>query len=505
MPKSLYGKLVLLLLALLAVVGAVSIVLMFSTTRLYFQEVTQNVNRKVAEQVATRREILKEGRMDPKALKRLFSQLMTTHPSIEAYGLDPAGNVLAFSAPEGAVRRHSVSLAPVRDFLAGSRSPVTGDDPRSTTGKKVFSAFPVTAAEAQGGGSRDRVAGYIYVILEGEQYQSAAQQFRGSFILRQSVLFAAASLLFALVAALLLLKVLTSRLGRLAGAMESFEAGGFQEPPRLAASLSRSSDDIDRLESAFEAMAGRMARQVSQVKNVDLLRRELVANVSHDLRTPLTALQGYLETLLLKEGRLSPQEQRDFLQIATRHSERLGKLIEDLFELAKLDSDHVPLNPEPFSMAELVQDVVQKFQLSAERKGIRLEAELARELPLVSADLALMVRVIENLADNALRYTPENGMVTASVMAENGNVAVRVADNGRGISEENLPRIFNRFYRGEIGEGAKSGGAGLGLAIAKRILELHGSSLSVVSEIDRGTTFSFMLPALRAMSSSSQS
>src|SRR5207244_5552927 len=125
-------------------------------------------------------------------------------------------------------------------------------------------------------------------------------------------------------------------------------------------------DEVDRLAVTFNEMSSRIALQVAKLKEVDLLRRELVANVSHDLRTPLASLQGYLDTLLLKEGQLSAEEQRRFLEIASRHSERLGKLIEELFELAKLDSQVTPIRVEPFSMPELVQDVVQKFQLRAE-------------------------------------------------------------------------------------------------------------------------------------------
>jgi signal transduction histidine kinase len=227
-------------------------------------------------------------------------------------------------------------------------------------------------------------------------------------------------------------------------------------------------------------------RQLHRVKD------QFLANVSHDLRTPLASLQGYLDTLLLKEGQLTPEEQRRFIEIASKHSERLGKLVEELFELAKLDAQVTPIKVESFSMAELVQDVVQKFQLRAQQNGVALEAGVRPDLPLVRGDIALMERVLENLIDNAIRHTPAGGSVTVSLVPENGRFAVRVADTGRGISEEHLPHIFDRFYR--VSDSAtRGGGAGLGLAIAKRILELHGTTLSAESAVDRGTTFTFEL------------
>jgi len=274
--------------------------------------------------------------------------------------------------------------------------------------------------------------------------------------------------------------------------MDTFKRSDFSAEVRLPEHRVIGGDEVDRLTQTFEEMSERITLQVSKLKEIDLLRRELIANVSHDLRTPLASLQGYLDTLLLKEGQLTPEEQRRFLETASRHSERLGKLVGELFELAKLDAQVTPIRVEPFSMAELVQDVVMKFQLRAEQAGVTLKAEVTPDLPLVSGDIALMERVLENLLDNAIRYTPAGGRVTVSIVRQNGKLSVRVSDTGKGIAEENLPYIFDRFYRGDT-SADRAGGAGLGLAIAKRILELHGSSLSAESRVNVGTTFVFQV------------
>ena len=255
-----------------------------------------------------------------------------------------------------------------------------------------------------------------------------------------------------------------------------------------------SGDEISQLGTTFKEMAERLAQQMNALKKTDTLRRELVANVSHDLRTPIASLQGYLETLLLKEGKLSTAEQRKYLQIAMRHSEQLAKLVAELFELAKLDSQEIQLQREPFALAELVQDVLLNFQLVSENAGVRLEPNIPKDLPFVSGDIALIERVLENLMENAFRHTPQGGAVKIIVCLEENVVVVYVTDNGCGIAPDDLIHIFDRFYQVHRNAREKAAGAGLGLAIAKRILDLHGAPIEVQSELNIGTIFRFSLP-----------
>jgi two-component system, OmpR family, sensor kinase len=231
---------------------------------------------------------------------------------------------------------------------------------------------------------------------------------------------------------------------------------------------------------------------VNVLKQTDASRRELVANVSHDLRTPLATLHGYLETLLIKEGRLTAAEQRSFLDIAVRQSERLRRRVEELFELAKLDANYDQVDRELFSLAELVQDVSQKFALLVDGKGIALHTQLQKDVPFIQADIALIERALENLLQNALRFTPEHGSITIALTYDGTAVTVRVQDTGCGIPSEHLPHIFDRFYRAD--QERRGDGAGLGLAITKRIVELHGGSIEATSTPNIGTSISFRLP-----------
>ncbi|HYQ72684.1 MAG TPA: ATP-binding protein, partial [Gammaproteobacteria bacterium] len=255
-------------------------------------------------------------------------------------------------------------------------------------------------------------------------------------------------------------------------------------------------DEIERLTRSVNAMAERIAGQVQRLQDTDRQRRELVANVSHDLRTPLASLQGYLETLRLKGDDLDRDEQLHYLEIAHRHCRHLGRLVEELFELARLDANEVQPVLEPFSLPELVQDVVHKFELRASQREVTLLASHDENLPFVVGDIALIERVMDNLIENALRHTPANGTVTVAVQRAGDTLAVQVIDTGSGIAAEDLPYIFERFYQSD--RMRSQGGAGLGLAIARRIVELHGRTIRAASSGGRGTMFAFDLPVQMA-------
>ncbi len=492
MGRTLYGKLSAVLLVLFCSMGILYILLTFFTTRMYWQEVNQKLNRALAKNLVADQLLTSQGEVNPYALKELFHLLMVVNPGIEIYLLDRYGTIQAFSAPPEKVKRSTIALGPVKKFLSEPATfPILGDDPRDGTREKVFSVAPIPP--------HGEPEGYLYIVLGGEAYDSAVEMLQGSYILRLSLWAVLSGLLFALLAGLLLFNVLTRRVKRLASTMETFAKSDFSTQVPAASGVGSSTDrqdEIDRLGATFNRMVQRILQQMATLKQTDSLRRELVANVSHDLRTPLASLHGYLETLLIKEGTMTAGEQRAFLDIALKQSERLRQLVEELFELAKLDSCENQLECEPFSLAELVQDVAQKFQLAADSRHIHVHTDLRSDIPFVRADIGLIERALENLIHNALRYTPESGSITVALAHEAQAVTVRVTDTGCGIAEQELPYIFDRFYRADKQQRSRSEGAGLGLAITKKILELHGSTIEAHSTPHVGTTITFRLPTL---------
>ena len=498
MIRTLYGKLALTLFVVVSLVGFGFLQLVAYSSNLYQQEVAQKLNRELAKNIITESQVLRDGKVDRAAMEEIFHMLMVINPAIELYLLDTAGNILAYSAPENRVRLERVNMQPVRQFLSGdTRFPLRGDDPRDGTRQKVFSVAPIV--------SNETLQGYMYIILGSEKYDGVAQMLQDSYSMRLVLWGLGAGLLVALLAGLFIFFVLTNRLRVLSLAMTNFARGDIDDrhggkeasrrPNRYPERTDkRPGDEIDQLGKGFNALADRISEQIRKLENVDSQRRELIANVSHDLRTPVTNLQGYLETLLLKQDMLDPEAKTRYLNIALSQSQRLATLINELFELARLDSCENVVYAEPFSIAEIAQDMVQKFQLKAQHKAIRLNIETGREVPMVYGDISLMHRVLENLLENAIRHTPEGGRVTIGFIPKGDRLVVRVADTGQGIPEAAMDRIFDRFYRGDACRSGNPGSTGLGLAIAKRILELHGSRIRVRSRLDAGTVFSFDMP-----------
>jgi signal transduction histidine kinase len=305
-------------------------------------------------------------------------------------------------------------------------------------------------------------------------------------------------LIFSALAALLVFNFLTPRVRALAIAVDRFRDSGFTQPIRLS-SANPGGDDIGRLAAAVEAMSERIVEQLALLEQTEVRRRELLANVSHDLRTPLASMQGYLEILLLKHGTLRPDEERSYIEVAAKHSERLGRLIRDLFQLTKLEAHELEPQCECFPIAELVQDVVEKFQLAANKRNLRLSIRLTDRHAQLHADIGMIESVLENLIENAMRHTPAGGAICVEVVPlQDARVAVRVADTGRGIPADELPTIFDRYYRVDRGEASDAGSTGLGLAITRHIIDLHGGTIQVDSVLGEGTTFTFELPLAAA-------
>ncbi len=487
MFRTLYAKMSLALFVLFVLVGGTFIFASLNSAYMYQQEVAQKLNRNLAMYIVEERVQVKDGEVDQDELKSLFQTVMTINPSLELYLLGNDGEVIAYSAEPGSVVRDHISLKPVEKMLSGEQDmPVLGDDPKSDDGKRAFSVSPIIKD-----GTRN---GYIYAVLGSKQVDYISQLLQQSSIMRLGVGAIVLALIFAFVGGLAIFFLLTRRLRSLSHSMEVFREQGFEQAVSYPEKHKGSSDEIDAMSETFQQMSRQIQEQVLRLKETDALRRELVANVSHDLRTPLASLNGYLETLLLKDDTLTAEERQSYLKIAHNNSERLSKLVTELFELAKLDAGELKLHKETFSLAELAHDVMQKFHLRAEQQNIHLEVDIDSDVPYVEADIGLIERVLDNLVDNALKHTPSDGTIKLELNSDGLFVTVNVADTGHGIAEDELPLIFQRFYK-KPGKDKSQSGAGLGLAIAQRIVELHGSQLTVNSRLHQGTVFDFSLPA----------
>ena len=466
---------------LLLICSGTSAWLQVRSNHMHELEVVQGLSRDLAAHIARDTQLMDADGLKPDAVRNLFSQLMLVNPSVEVYLLDIDGRVVGNAAPSGHLLREQVDLAPVRRFLAGFMLPILGDDPRSLDGRKVFSAAPLMAGVQQ--------TGFLYVVLLGEAHDVYDAKDATGMALKIALWSIGLVALLCLLAGLIAFAWITRPLRQLTNKVGRFDINGAPKAAEPVVPELTSGDEIAVLDHAFVQMENRLGEQWRAITHQDQERREMVANISHDLRTPLASLHGYLETLSLKDASLSPEERRRYLGIALDQSRKVGGLAQSLLELVRLEHGFVQPVIEGFSLPDLVQDIFQKFELTAEARGITLTATLPPQVPTVLADLGLIERVLTNLLDNALRHTPVNGEIEVTLAPETQAVAVTVSDTGPGIDAELREGLFLRAFT--IGGARRDGG--LGLRIVHRILQLHGRSIRLVDQPGRGATFTFSL------------
>ncbi len=284
---------------------------------------------------------------------------------------------------------------------------------------------------------------------------------------------------------------LSRRIERVRAGTEQIAGGQLDSEVRV-----EGHDEVARLADDFNRMARALEEAAEREREMEKARRDLVAAVSHDLRTPLASTRALIEALA--DGvAADPQTESRYLSSASRELEHLSRLVDDLFELARIDAGLLQLSLEEASLHDLISDTISSFQPQADQRGVRLVGEVAGDVDPVLANPSRLQRVLHNLVSNALRHTPADGTVALRATPEGEEVRVEVADTGEGITAEDLPRVFERSFRGEQSrtraEKDDAPGAGLGLAIARGLVEAHGGTMDVESDLGRGSRFRFTL------------
>ncbi len=249
--------------------------------------------------------------------------------------------------------------------------------------------------------------------------------------------------------------------------------------------------DLSELAVTYNAMAQTISDNIHEIESVNKFRKELLAHVSHDLRTPLTVIRGYVETLKMKGDSLEKSDRKEFMDIIEKSAFYLSDMVTDLFEYSKLETKKIAVNKIPFSITDLVMCVKERCHVLALEKNIKLEVSIDGEIPLVYADAGLIERVIQNIIDNAMKFTPNEGEIIINVFEKQDEVYIRIQDNGLGIGKQTKKIILNGGNRITL---SGNNGVGLGLAIVKKIMDLHDTQMEVESNVNEGSTFQFTLP-----------
>lgn len=425
---------------------------------------------------------LEDGSVNKEIFGDLMHDMMAVNRSIEVYLLGADGEILhsvvLSQKPDDPIKY--VDTKPIEDFIAsGYQGFCLGDDPRSPEERKIFSVAPF---------SYNTHEGYIYIILSGEAYQVASTNIFNKYITSFGAGAIILTTIFTLLIGFALIWFITRNLRTITHVVRKFKDGDMDariENPEKT--------DIALFANTFNEMADSIKMNLDDIKSIDELRRNLIANVSHDLRTPLSILKGYADTLLEKSEEISADDQQKYLKVISSNSDKLTQLVEQLFEYSKLEAKQIEPLIEQFSITDLCLDIVSKYEMVAKTKEISLKLNVSQnENILVKADLSLIERAIQNLLDNAFKFTPEGGSILIELERVNKACMININDTGIGIEPEMQATIFERFKQSS--HSFTKGGAGLGLAIVKKILELHDSTISVFSKPDYGSSFKFSLP-----------
>jgi signal transduction histidine kinase len=425
---------------------------------------------------------------DPDDFSRQLAAYTTFAPNTGMYLLDADGRVLATSGEKQPFwRDYRVDLAPVRSALARDPSvPIHAEDPDHDGKGCLVAARPLM--------KDGREMGWIYVVARAADIGTQTPELLKSYAIQTAVKVALLTLAIGVALTVAMIALLTRPLTALTRVAERVRSGGFSAPLCETEFPFRDRDDeVGRLSRTFRDTLERLKLEMDRVTQTDAHRREMVANVSHDLRTPLTALTGQLETIRMKSDSLDAGARERFIDAAINNAHHLRRLTDALNELAKLDNPELRIEREPIALGELADDLAQRYGTRAEAAGVTLSVAYPDGLPLARVDAGLIERAIGNLLDNAIRVTPPGGTILLRVAPQQGELRVEVADTGPGVPTDDQSQVFHRFYQGSKHR-EQRGSSGLGLAIVKRVAELHGGRVGLDSAPSRGATFWMMLP-----------
>lgn len=477
----LFWKIAAVFTGVLVVLGLVFVLIASNFSRSYYTSAHQELYGDLAQHLASFTQPIKNGKPDTTVTHDIIHSTMVANPSVEVYLLDTVGNITDFVVPDTTVQMRRVDIAIVKKWLAakaGERP--MGENPKVPGELAIFSAAPVY--------ENGILSGYVYAVLASEKQREVLAALNSHLYVRLSVYIFFVALTVAFIVGIITFFLITDSIRKIANVVQRFKEGDYSA--RIAGNAK---GDLGVLTSTFNEMADVIVSNFDKITATDKFRQELIANVSHDLRTPLSIMLGYTETLMIKKNELSGVEEERYLSVVHGSAKKLSGLVEQLFQYAKLEANLVTPEKEPFLINELASDILMSYQLTATARLIRLTLDATHNLPGVFADIALTERVFQNLLDNAFKFTPDGGSIRIILSTVATGVKVQVADTGSGIAPEDQVYIFERYKQLDKELSPKKG-MGIGLAIVKKILELHHTTIDVISEPGNGTTFSFVIP-----------
>jgi signal transduction histidine kinase len=483
---SLFKKLSLSALAIFLILVVGFVWISQAIERISRAQAEQELHKSLASHLVHDNPLISSDQLNSDTIGNLFHSMMILGANFEFYILDKEGTIINYSAKSGEVIRKKINLEPIKDFISESQQlPIFAEDPRGTD-SKIFSVAPILKDNVE--------VGFLYIIVRSKIYDGIYSRLQNNQRLRTIILIATTAILFLFALIFLSLHFFAQPLKQLTQVINSVQQDGFKEKLSII-EVPKSSSEINILTDAFNRMISQVNQQFDKLKLVDSERRELLTHLSHDLRTPLSSLQGFLETIAIKQDNISTEKQQEYIARSLKNAQKLKHFVDQIFELAYLESGHVSAHFETFPIAELLYDLKEKFSIKAQNKQVDLQVILTNEKIQTSTDIGKLERVINNLIENAIRHTPNGGLISLELKESelNNQVKIIVKDSGIGIPEEEIPYLFDARYRGSKTAEDGERHIGLGLTISKKLLNILGSEINVKNNDDRGACFSFQL------------
>jgi signal transduction histidine kinase len=478
---TLFRRILILVFTLITVLSFVFILITYLSTLNFYQVSTELLNKDVASHIAKFTSPFEKRGLNKQKADSVFYQAMVISPNVEVYFLDTNGNVMYYHGSPDEIKLSQVPLESIKDYISDSgQKYIKGADPRDPAVPKIFSSAIVRGKSGN--------LGYIYVILDSKQYRTLThllfKSSAGGLLFRVFILV----LLVAIVVSWLYVRRLQQNFQNLIVVLEKFEGGDLK-----ARFPVNSNSDLAPVTHAFNKMANMLVQNIEKLKNTEIERKDFTANISHDLRTPLAIARGYAETLYLnsEQNNISSSERDEYLKLITGNIQIVESRVQQLLDLSKIESPALTLNVQPFIFSEIVQEFVHSAQLTASEKGIKIVCINCEDPSWVSADIHLMERVIQNLLDNALKFTTNSGEITIGLVKQHEFLIFEIKNTGNPIPSPLLEWLNNNEM---LFPSSRPNTRGLGLIILKTILQLHKFPLKVESIKEVENIFSFQMP-----------
>jgi signal transduction histidine kinase len=480
---NIFRRMAILVFSLITVLGALFTAITYLATTNYHQASTQLLNKDVADHIAKFTSPFDKNGINKQKADSVFEDAMVLSPSSEVYFLDTAGTVIAYHAPQKDIRLWRIPLTNIHQYIAANgRHYIKAPDPKDPLHLKIFSAAEVYV--------QNQKLGYIYVILNSKSSESIMGTLLGSHVGNLAVKAFATIIVLSLLISILYLMRLRKSFNRMADVLRRFEDGDY-----TVRFQTKKQDELALVGHAFNNMADLLLQNINNLKKSEQDRKDFIAIISHDLRTPLAIVRGYAETLLIRKNtkEISDEQRHEYVQLILHKIHQVEIMVRQLFELSRIEAAEFKPNKEPFVLSEIVQEIINTFQLAAAEKGVSLRCTQCQYHVWVHADVSMIERAVQNLIENALKSTPAGGTIQVSIVLDANHLVFSIANTGNPMPDD-LIQWINTFKEDNSLLRKRPAKLGLGLLIVQKILLLHDSSLEAYTQEGTRNIFTFPIP-----------